>query len=57
MINEQPPQHLAVSQRLLQLKESLLVLVLFHDHTSHFRPGEGTRRGGPQALNLETHPN
>lgn len=56
-LTELLPEHLAVSQGLLQLKQSLLVLVLLHDHTSHFRAGEVTRGGCHRALNWETHPN
>lgn len=46
-----------MSQRLLQLKQSLFVLVLLHDHASHFRTGEVTRGGGHRALNSKMHPN
>lgn len=56
-VTELLPEHLAVSQRLLQLKQSLFVLVLLHDHSSHFRTGEVTRGGGHCALNWEMHPN
>lgn len=56
-LTELLPEHLAVSQRLLQLKQSLFVMVLLHDHTSHFRTGEVARGGGHRALNWETHPN
>lgn len=56
-LTESLPEHLAVSQGLLQLKQALFVLVLLHDHASHFRAGEVTRRGGHQALNSQTHPN
>jgi len=40
-----------MSHGLLQLKQTLLILVLLHDHTGHFRTRELTRGRGQTGLN------
>lgn len=45
------PESLTASHCLLQLKQALLVLVLLHDHTSHFRTREVPHGCGKRGLN------
>lgn len=49
------PERLTVSHRLLQLKQTLLVLVLLHDHTSHFRTREVAHGCGQRGLKQEIY--
>lgn len=49
------PDCLTVSHRLLQLKQTLLILVLLHDHTSHFRTREVAHGCGQRGLRQEIY--